>query len=76
MFNGRLGGAWFFECTNVSFWEFFSLAKTGQILALNGSLFGRAGIPREEKKEGCTSECISPLFPLGVASHCVVWKGD
>jgi hypothetical protein len=34
MFNGRLGKTWFLECTNVSFWEFFSLIKTSQILAL------------------------------------------
>jgi hypothetical protein len=76
MLNGRLGRAWFLECTNVSFWEFFSLIRTSQTLVLKGSLFGEAGMPREVKKEGCTSECISPLFPPGVASHFGVWKGD
>jgi hypothetical protein len=33
-------------------------------------------MPNEVKKEGCTSKCIRPLFPLGVASHCGVWKGS
>ncbi len=52
MLNGRLRGVWFFECTNVSFWEFFSLTRISQILVLNGSLFDGAGIPKEVKKEG------------------------
>jgi len=52
MLNGRLRGVWFFECTNVSFWEFFSLTRISQILVLNGSLFDEAGIPKEVKKEG------------------------
>jgi len=76
MLNGRLGKAWFLECTNISFWEFFSLTRTGHILVLKGSLFGGVGMPSEVKKEGCTFECIRPLFPLGVASHCGVWKGS
>jgi hypothetical protein len=38
-------------------------------------LFGGAGMPREVK-EGCTSECIRPLFPPGVTSRCGVWKGN
>ncbi len=50
--NGRLGGAWFFEWTNVSFWAFFSLVRTGQILVLKGSLFVGTGIPKAVKKEG------------------------
>jgi len=76
MLNGRLGKAWFLECTNVSFWEFFSLTRTGHILVLKGFLFGGAGMPREVKKEGCTSECIRPLFPPSVASRCGAWKGN
>ncbi len=74
MLNGRLDKVWFLECANVSFWEFFSLTRTGQILALKGSLFSEAGMLREVKKEGCTSECIRPLFPPGVASRCEVRK--
>ncbi len=76
MLNGRLGRAWFLECTNVSFWEFFSLTRTGQILVLKGSLFSGARMPREVKKEGCTSECIRPFFPPGMASRFGVWKGS
>jgi hypothetical protein len=72
MLNGRLGRIWFLEWTNVSLWAFFPLVRTGQILVLNGYLFGEAEMPREVKKEGCTSECISPLFPPRVASLCGV----
>ncbi|KAH9556310.1 hypothetical protein CY35_07G019600 [Sphagnum magellanicum] len=37
MLAGRLGFAWLFECTTISFLAFFSLARTGQTRALNGS---------------------------------------
>lgn len=47
MLSGRLGRAWFLECTSVSFREFFSLTKTGHTLALNSSLFGGTWMPRE-----------------------------
>jgi len=57
MLAGRLGLAWLLECTIISFREFFSLAKTGQTLALRGSRFCGIDMPREVKKEGGTSEC-------------------
>jgi hypothetical protein len=76
MLNGRLGRAWFLECTSVSFREFFSLTKTGHTLALRGSRFGGIEMPREVKKEGGTSECSCPLLPPSVVSCCEVWGID
>ncbi len=67
MLIGRLGRVWLLECTNISFREFFSLAKTGHILALRGSRSCGIEMPREVKKEGGTSECSWPFFPPGVA---------
>lgn len=75
MLVGRLGRAWLLECTIISFREFFSLARTGQTLALNGSQLCGIGMPREVKKEGGTSECCWPLFPPGVACWNGMW-GD
>jgi hypothetical protein len=49
MLNGKLGRDWFLEWTSVSLWAFFSLVRTGEILALNGSLFGGVGMPKEVK---------------------------
>jgi hypothetical protein len=34
MLRGRFGGAWFLECTRISFREFFALVNTGHIVAL------------------------------------------
>jgi hypothetical protein len=45
-------------------------------LVLKGPLFGGTEMPKEVKKEGCTSECIRPLLPPGVASRYGVWKGS
>jgi hypothetical protein len=68
MFNKRLGEAWFLKCTSVSFWKFFSLTRTGQTPTLKNSWFGGTWMSREVKKEGWTSECNCPLFPLGVVA--------
>jgi hypothetical protein len=56
MLSGRSGGDWFLEWTRISFYSFFSLDKTSQILALQKSWPAGTGIPRDLKKELCNFE--------------------
>jgi hypothetical protein len=49
MLSVRLGGELFLAYTKISFWSFFSLDKTGQILVLACSWLGGTEMLREVK---------------------------
>jgi hypothetical protein len=61
MLSERFGGAWFLECTRISFWELFSLMSTSHTLCRNPSL----GLATKAKGlQGC-----GPRGSPGVTSH-------
>jgi hypothetical protein len=66
--SGKLGGVCSLRRISVSFIESLILVRTGQSLALNGSLPGGAGIPSDSKKDRCISECKEPFLSPGVGA--------
>jgi hypothetical protein len=76
MWSGRFGKSLLLMLTRISFWLSLSLDKTGQRLALANSCPGGIEMPKEVKKELCTSERVLFLL-LPDAQSCVgVWVGE
>ncbi|CAM6023001.1 unnamed protein product [Sphagnum balticum] len=67
---GRLGGVCSLRRISISILESLVLIRTGQSLALNGSLPGGARIQIASKKDGSKSECKELLLSPGVG---VLW---
>ncbi len=76
MWSGRFGKSLLLTLTRISLWLSLSLDRTGQIFALVNSSPGDTGIPKEVKKELCTSERVLFLLLPDVQSCVAVWVGE